>query len=134
MGSIIPASEASICLLRSAGLIVVVGAGQHHHLVVFAQTHDPDAGAVAARRDLVDVEPDDDALPGALSTSSTSSTILTAYLIADINGADALAAASGDAVGVDGRPLPFSVTVSTVRGVTVTLPTTSPLASPCAAP
>ena len=43
-------------------LVVVVGAGQHHHLIVLAQTHDPDTGAVAALDgDLVGVQADDDA-------------------------------------------------------------------------
>ena len=41
----------------------MVGACQHHHLVVLAQTHHPHAGAVAAlQRDLVGVQTDDDSL------------------------------------------------------------------------
>ena len=84
----------------------MVGAGQHHHLIVLAQTHDPDTGAVAALDgDLVGVQADDDAL-------------LTAQqhivdVVHDLDGchlvlggvvvADALAAAGSDTVGVDVR-------------------------------
>ena len=41
--------------LLGLGLVVVVGAGKYHHLIVLTQAHHPHAGAVAAlQRDLVD--------------------------------------------------------------------------------
>ena len=61
------------------GFIVVVGTGQDHDLIILAQTHDTDTGAVTAlHRDLIGVQADDDASWLLSSTSSTSSTILTA--------------------------------------------------------
>lgn len=45
------------------GFIVVVGTGQDHDLIILAQTHDTDTGAVTAlHRDLIGVQADDDAL------------------------------------------------------------------------
>ena len=98
--------------LLGLGLVVVVGAGKYHHLIVLTQAHHPHAGAVAAlQRDLVGVQTDDDALLTAQQH--------VIHIVHDLHGgnlvaahivvADALAAACGDAVGVDIRAASLAV-------------------------
>ena len=90
----------------------MVGTGQDHDLIILAQTHDTDTGAVTAlHRDLIGVQADDDALLAAqqhvihiVHDLDRGDLVLGGIVVAD-----ALAAAGGDAVGVDVGPAALAV-------------------------